>query len=119
MEDNHDTATTLGELLQLIGHEVSLVYDGRSGLEAARRLRPEVVISDLGLPGEWDGFALGRALRNDPALAGTHLIALSGYADEAARRRCIESGFHEHIPKPPDLAELEAALNRVVQRQTV
>jgi CheY-like chemotaxis protein len=117
VEDNLDTATTLGELLQMIGHQVSVTHDGPSGLETARRLRPDVVISDLGLPGELDGFAVGRALRDDPALAGTRLIALSGYADEAARRRCIEAGFHDHIAKPPDLAELEATLVRISRQR--
>ena len=116
VEDNHDTATTLRDLLQMIGHEVTLAHDGQTGLDAARRLQPDVVISDIGLPGALDGFALGRALRADPALAGTCLIALSGYADAAARRRCEEAGFHDHIAKPPDLAELEATLARIPRR---
>ena len=117
VEDNHDTATTLGELLQMMGHQVTLAHDGQGGLDAARRCRPEVVISDIGLPGAVDGFALGRALRADPTLAGTHRIALSGYADEAARRRCLEAGFHAHIAKPPDLAELETVLAGIRQQR--
>ncbi|WP_143762871.1 hybrid sensor histidine kinase/response regulator [Ramlibacter tataouinensis] len=110
VEDNPDAAATLGELLQLGGHQVEVAHDGRSGVAAARALRPDVVISDLGLPGEVDGYALARALRQEPALAGTRLIALSGYADEQARRRCREAGYDTHLPKPPDLAALDRAI---------
>jgi PAS domain S-box-containing protein len=113
VEDNHDAAETLGELLELAGHEVALAFDGATAVTAARAQRPDVVISDIGLPGELDGYAVARALRADPALGGVHLIALSGYADEDARRRSREAGFDEHLAKPPDIAALERALARL------
>jgi PAS domain S-box-containing protein len=113
VEDNHDAAATLGELLQLGGHQVELAYDGRTGLALARQMRPDVVISDLGLPGELDGFDLARALRADAATESVYLIALSGYADASARRRCTDAGFDAHLAKPPDIAALEQALSAV------
>jgi PAS domain S-box-containing protein len=113
VEDNHDTASSMAELLQLMGHQVRLAFTGQDGIDMARRTRPDVVLSDLGLPGAVDGFALGRTLRAEPALANTRLIALSGYADEQARRKCMAAGYDDHIAKPPNLAELESVLARI------
>jgi PAS domain S-box-containing protein len=117
IEDNHDAAATLGELLQLGGHQVELAFDAASGIDLARRMGPDVVISDIGLPGELSGYDVGRAVRSDPQLEHTHLIALSGYADAAARTRCAEAGFDAHLAKPPDIGALEQALAAVGQRR--
>ena len=110
VEDNRDAAVTLGELLQLAGHEVRLAFDGTSAATAAREFRPHVVISDIGLPGAVDGYGVARALRADPALRHVHLIALSGYANDEARRQSLAAGFDAHLAKPPDLAALELTI---------
>ncbi|HET9957941.1 MAG TPA: ATP-binding protein, partial [Polyangiaceae bacterium] len=113
VEDNADAAETLGELLTLQGHQVKLALDGAAGVALAREFRPDVVISDLGLPGEFDGYAVARSLRREPSLSRIHLIALSGYASDDARRRSSEAGFQAHFAKPPDLPKLEQTLNAV------
>lgn len=110
IEDNQDAAQTLGDLLELAGHQVRLAFDGDSGVSLARVFAPDAVISDIGLPAPVDGFEVARRLRSHPELAGTRLIALSGYADEATRKRCLSAGFDAHVAKPADLATLEAAL---------
>ncbi len=110
IEDHEDAAQSLGDLLTLSGHQVRLAFDGESGLRAAQEERPDVVISDIGLPGRLDGYAVAARLRALPALAGVRLIALSGYADARARERARAAGFDAHIAKPADLNELEAAL---------
>ena len=117
IEDNHDAAASLGELLQLGGHQVELAYDGQGGIEAARRMRPDAVISDIGLPGEVSGFDVARALKDDIALEGVYLMALSGYADSASRKRCVDAGFDTHLAKPPDISVLEQALATVAARK--
>ncbi|MEY4711126.1 MAG: hypothetical protein RIS88_576 [Pseudomonadota bacterium] len=110
IEDNVDAAQSLGDLLTLIGHAVRLAFDGESGVQAAQAERPDVVISDIGLPGALDGYAVAARLRALPQLAGIRLIALSGYADAGARERAREAGFDAHIAKPADLGQLEVAL---------
>jgi CheY-like chemotaxis protein len=110
VEDNHDAAEMLGELLELAGHEVKLAFDAVAALHLAREFRPEVVVSDLGLPGELDGYGLARALRSEEGLRDAYLIALSGYASEEARQRSSAAGFDAHLAKPPDLSKLEATL---------
>ncbi len=113
VEDNHDAAETLGELLELAGYQVAVCHDGEAGIALAGQLQPDVVISDLGLPGEVDGYQLARRLRAEPQREGLYLIALSGYADSRARARSEAAGFDEHLPKPPDIHRLELLLERL------
>ena len=70
---------------------------------------PDVVLCDIGLPG-MDGYEVARSLRADPALAGTRLVALSGYALPEDLQRAAEAGFDRHIAKPPSPETLESVL---------
>lgn len=116
IEDNADAAASLRDLLELSGHDIQVAYDGAEGVRMASAFQPDVVISDLGLPGVIDGYGVARAMRETPALRNTRLIALSGYSGPDARRRSQEAGFDEHMPKPPDIDQLEQTLLRVVVR---
>jgi CheY-like chemotaxis protein len=71
-----------------------------------------VVLCDIGLPGGMDGYAVARALRQDPMLASTLLIAATGYGQEEDQRRCQEAGFDAHLTKPVDFTELQRLLQR-------
>jgi signal transduction histidine kinase/DNA-binding response OmpR family regulator len=113
VEDGPDAAESLRILLSLLGHEVEVATTGPLGLKAARRFRPEVVVCDIGLAGGMDGYAVARALRQDPDLSGAHLIALTGYSREEDQQRAVASGFDLHLAKPVDpkhLAEILAKL---------
>ena len=79
-------------MLSLDGHRVEIARDGRSGLEAVRRVRPDLVLCDIGLP-NLNGYEVARAVREDGALRLTRLVALSGYAQPEDRKRCREAGF--------------------------
>jgi CheY-like chemotaxis protein/two-component sensor histidine kinase len=109
VEDNRDGAQTLQTLLQLAGHEVALACTGPDGVALALQFHPDVVLCDLGLPG-MDGFAVARALRQNPATARSRLIVLSGYGQEEDRRKSREAGFDLHLTKPVDPFELERLL---------
>jgi signal transduction histidine kinase len=109
IDDNHDAADTLVELLCMYGHEVDVAYTGPAGLEAARRLVPQVVLCDLGLPG-MDGFQVAAELRRCITTAGARIIAVSGYGQPDDRRRSQEAGFDLHLTKPVDPATLARLL---------
>ncbi|HEV3256509.1 MAG TPA: response regulator [Gemmataceae bacterium] len=110
IEDNHDVLETLRVLLEFSGHSVAVARSGAAGVEAARRWLPDVVLSDIGLPGALDGYAVARELRRDPALAKTRLIAMSGYGSQSDKRQCLEAGFEVHLVKPIDPEELARVL---------
>jgi signal transduction histidine kinase/ActR/RegA family two-component response regulator len=110
IEDNHDVAAMLAVYLQQIGHEVIQAHDGHTGVEAAVRHRPAVLVCDIGLPG-LDGYEIARRVREIPHLHTCLLIAVSGYGEEANRQRARAAGFSYHLTKPADpalLAELIA-----------
>jgi DNA-binding response OmpR family regulator len=107
VEDNQDAAETLREVLELGGHDVvAVAHDGNTGIERVRALQPDVVLCDVGLPGK-DGYEVARAIRSDPALAATRLVALTGYATPEDQRRAAEAGFDHHLSKPANLKQLE------------
>jgi signal transduction histidine kinase/CheY-like chemotaxis protein len=110
IDDHEDSADGLAELLRTLGHEVDIAYDGATGVAAAVRDPPEVVISDLGLP-EVDGYEVARRLRRHGATRDLHLIALSGYGGKATHERTREAGFDHHLTKPVDPATLRVLLD--------
>jgi two-component system CheB/CheR fusion protein len=109
IEDDADAGDTLAEVLTLIGHHVRVARDATSGLAAAREMRPDVIVCDIGLP-DMTGYDLARAVRRDESLRNTRLVALSGYALPEDELRAENAGFDAHLPKPPPLERLDRFL---------
>jgi CheY-like chemotaxis protein len=118
VDDNEDAALALSRLLQASGHTVIQAYDGPTALEAAAAYKPDAVLLDIGLPG-MDGYEVARRMRQDPELAQTRLIAISGYCQEEDRQRSREAGFDHHLAKPTNLQELLALLGETPQANGV
>jgi CheY-like chemotaxis protein len=111
VEDHEDCARSLRVLLELLGYQVEIARSGTEGLRLALALQPDVVISDIGLPG-LDGWSLAAELRRHPATASAGLIAISAYGTQNDRRRSYQAGFDHHLTKPVDLALLLKVLRR-------
>jgi CheY-like chemotaxis protein len=92
-------------LLGMMGHEVHVAYDGETGVEAAERHRPEVVLLDIGMP-KLNGYDACRRIRQQPWGRGMHIVAITGWGQEHDRRRGEEAGFEDHMVKPVDPAAL-------------
>jgi signal transduction histidine kinase len=105
VDDNEDAATMMVELLRMAGHVAVYAHDGPTALRMAAEFAPDVALLDIGLP-VMDGFELARQLRLTPALAGTRLIAVTGYGQEHDRRQSLEAGFDAHLVKPVDVDDL-------------
>jgi CheY-like chemotaxis protein len=101
VEDNYVVAESLRVLLDLHGYEVRVAHTGPEGVCLAQEWPPEVVLCDLGLPG-LDGHRVASALRQHPATAQAHLIAVTADNSAAARQRSQEVGFERHLVKPVD-----------------
>lgn len=108
-DDNHDSADSMAMLLEAGGHEVHVAYDGAQAVETARKVRPEVVLLDIGMP-KMNGFECARAIRAQSWAEGTLLVALTGWGQEEDKRRAMEAGFDRHLTKPVDPATLDEAL---------
>jgi PAS domain S-box-containing protein len=113
-DDNRDAADSLQRVLALYGHEVRVVYDGSSAVNVGTEFRPRVAILDIGMPGT-NGYDVARALRTRHGDAVT-LVALTGWGQEADRRRSAEAGFDHHLVKPVDPNELNSLLARLAPK---
>ena len=108
-DDNQDAAATLATLLELMGHACTAVHDGAAAIEAFERLRPDVVMLDIGMP-RVDGYEVARRLRALERGARARILALTGWGAPADRARSREAGFDLHLTKPVDLQTLADAL---------
>jgi CheY-like chemotaxis protein len=111
VDDNHDSASTMGALLKLLGHEIVLAFDGHSALESAVREKPDVILMDIGLPG-MSGYEVCRELR-----ASEHsfesIIAMTGYGRDEDRRQSREAGFDKHLVKPVSLNDIQGVMREL------
>ncbi|MBK5935324.1 MULTISPECIES: PAS domain-containing hybrid sensor histidine kinase/response regulator [Halorhodospira] len=113
VEDNRVNMLLLSGLVaKRRGVELLEAYDGGTGLEMAKRKRPDLILLDMHLP-DTDGFALARQLRADPALHETPLVAVSADASDEVRRRALDEGFNDYIVKPFELEQLDALIREV------
>lgn len=99
VDDNVDAAEMLSMLLQLDGHEVYAVHDGKAALSAAQAHRPDVILLDIGLP-ELNGYEVAKWLRSHEAFRRTFVIAMTGFGQERDCQQSLESGCDAHLTKP-------------------
>jgi len=112
VDDNHDSADSLGLLLELVGNEVRVVHDGQTAVEVANEFQPRVVLLDIGLP-TLNGYEAARKIRKQPWAKQAVMIAVTGWGEDVDRRRSKQAGFDHHLVKPVDLDALTALLATV------
>ncbi|HEU4535097.1 MAG TPA: ATP-binding protein, partial [Polyangiaceae bacterium] len=117
VDDEPDTLELLVTLFRRQGATVAAARSAPEALEALGRLRPDVIVSDIGLPGT-SGYDLMRRVRASGEEAGgwTPAIALTGYAGEGDGREALVAGFQMHLSKPVDPAALVAAVAKLWRR---
>ena len=101
VDDNHDSADSLGLLLSLLGNEVRVVHDGLTAVDVASEFQPRVVLLDIGLPA-LNGYEAAQRIRQQPGGNQAVLIAVTGWGQEVDRNRSKEAGFDHHLVKPVD-----------------
>jgi DNA-binding response OmpR family regulator len=108
VDDDIHTAQTLFFLLLEMGHEAGYATDGESALQKARKLRPEFVLLDIGLP-DLDGGEVAGELRRIPGCEGALIIAVTGLGDEH-RPRMLKAGCDAFYVKPLEAGLIAAFL---------
>lgn len=101
IEDNEQNLYLIRYILENCGHEVSSAMDGKEGIELAATLLPDLILLDIQLP-VMDGYDVARALRQNPALADTPIIAVTSYAMPGDKEKAMEAGCTGYIEKPID-----------------
>jgi two-component system CheB/CheR fusion protein len=109
VDDDKDVAKMLATFLRLEGHEVRVAHSGHKAIEVAQEEPPDVLLLDIGMPG-MDGYEVAQRLGALPALKDVLLVALTGYGQEADRRRSEQAGFNGHLVKPVEPGALKQLL---------
>lgn len=112
VDDNRDSADSQGLLLQALGQEALVFYNGASAIEASAGPPPQLALIDLAMP-VMDGFRLLDALRAQARLAGTVFVAMTGFGQASDHIDTRAAGFHAHLVKPVELHQLKALLSSV------
>ncbi|HEU5323713.1 MAG TPA: response regulator, partial [Methylomirabilota bacterium] len=117
VDDEADARELIRLILEGRGALVTAVASTQAALAALARARADVLVSDIGLPGD-DGYALIRQVRALPPDAGgaTPAVALTAYARTEDRTRALLAGFETHVAKPVEPAELVMVVARLAPR---
>jgi PAS domain S-box-containing protein len=109
VDDNEDSAASMGMLLNFLGTDVQVAHDGPTALAIIESYRPDVVLLDIGMPG-MDGFEVARQVRQRVDFNNIMLIALTGWGQTEDRNRTRAAGFDHHLVKPADITALQSLL---------
>jgi CheY-like chemotaxis protein len=111
IEDNRDLARLFCDLLEVMGCVAHVAWSAQAGLDVAQEKLPDLIFCDLGMPGGKDGFDVAAEVRRNPALSGTWLIAVTGFAEAETHERARNAGFNRVFAKPVKFAQLQTVLN--------
>jgi PAS domain S-box-containing protein len=110
VDDNPDGAASLGLMLELLGNEIHLAHDGVEAVATAEKVRPDLILMDVGMP-RLDGLEATAQIRRQPWAKATAIVALTGWGQDSDRERSREAGCNGHLVKPATLTDLERVLS--------
>ena len=93
------------DILKSAGHEVTEASDGLEGINKAKEELPDLILMDIHMP-NMDGIAAMKKIREIPGLKETPVIAITAYAMKGDRKKIIDEGFDDYIPKPVSINDL-------------
>ena len=108
-DDNSDAASSLGMLLEMMGHEVCIVHNGVEAVAKASTFGPDIILLDLGMP-QLNGYEACARIRAQPSPKKTLIVALTGWTQDDKKQRSQQAGFDFHLIKPVELPALEKLL---------
>jgi CheY-like chemotaxis protein len=115
VEDSDDILYIMKTELEWMGYVVDAATDGNAALDLAKAHRPDVIISDIQMPGI-DGFEFLRRVRSLKELAKVPAIALTGFGMDADVKRALERGFSAHMTKPVEPDKLSEMIEKLIAR---
>jgi CheY-like chemotaxis protein len=111
VDDNADSADTMVAVLKTLDQDARAAYGVREAIEVAREFDHQVALVDLNLP-DGDGFSLATRLRTQSRHRCLYIAAMTGYGQDADRRKTSEAGFDAHLTKPVGVKELQDVLRQ-------
>ena len=120
VDDDKNCAKVMAWLLESLGHTAQIAHDGKTAIELANSVHPDMVLMDIGIP-EMNGYQICQAMRDSPGLDHTLFVALTGWGQKEHRERSKEAGFDYHLVKPVNIEALKkifSELDKVRIQQT-
>jgi CheY-like chemotaxis protein len=115
VDDSLDAAESLAMLLEFEGHEIYKAHDGADAVRTAERVRPDIVLMDIGLP-ILNGYEACRRIRDQAWGAAIVMVALTGWGQEEDREQSHAAGFDLHLVKPVDHDDLRRIVGSARRR---
>ena len=112
-EDNPVNRELLRELLETRGYSVVEACNGEEALRVIDESRPDILLLDLDMP-VLDGFATVRRIRENPSLASLPVVAVTAYAMQGDRDKCLRAGMNAYVSKPIQPEEVFEAIEDAV-----
>ncbi|MEM7754912.1 MAG: response regulator transcription factor [Planctomycetota bacterium] len=115
VDDEIDLADLLAYNLKAAGYDTHVAHNGRDGLDAARALRPHIIVLDVMMP-ELSGLEVAARLRAEQATKDIPILMLTARADEADEVRGLSAGADDFVAKPFSMKVLEARVEALLRR---
>jgi PAS domain S-box-containing protein len=115
IEDTDAVILFVSDYLQSLGYSVFTAKDGSTGFAEAKSLHPDLILLDIQMPG-MDGYEVTRQIREDPTLNRVPIIALTAFAMQGDRERCLKIGMDDYISKPIYLKELSKKIQDLLRK---
>jgi CheY-like chemotaxis protein len=115
IEDTKEAMLMVSDYLQMAGYQVLTATDALTGIDLAKRVRPDLILMDIQLPG-MDGLEATRQLRADPEFRTVPIIALTALAMPGDRERSLAAGATDYVTKPVSLKKLAAMIEEYLLR---
>jgi len=117
VDDEADAREIVSTALAQCGARTAAVATAREAIQLLKDFRPDVIVSDIAMPGE-DGYSLVRKIRGMKSdIAGVPVVALTAFTQPDDRRRAMRAGFKHFVPKPVEIDELAAVVRTVAERR--
>jgi two-component system cell cycle response regulator DivK len=114
VEDNLDNYELVRTILEIAGYDTFLAVNGRDGVNAARKQKPDLILMDLALP-EMDGWEATKLIREDPETVHIPMVALTAYSLPRERKRALDAGVDAYLSKPFDANQLIQLVENTLQ----
>jgi CheY-like chemotaxis protein len=115
VEDNLDNYELVRTILELAGYDTFLAVNGRDGVDAARKQKPDLILMDMSMP-EMDGWDATALIRDDPETTHIPMIALTVHTLPVERKRAIDAGVNAYLAKPYDASQLIQLVGNVLEK---
>ena len=115
VEDDPRNLKLIRDLLQIRGYTTLEATDGKQGVDMARAKMPDLILMDIQMP-VMDGFEATSILKADPVTKSITIVALTAFAMQGDREKCMEAGFNDYITKPLDIRAFMTKIKEYLEK---